>query len=62
MYKTIIISDSSISPPTLGLRKGGHFVIVLWQKYMEQIIYKNCGNEIKSRMIFAVVNAIYAIA
>ena len=30
----------------------------IWKK----IIYENCGNEIKWRMILAVMNAIYAIA
>ena len=29
--------------------------------YMKYIVYKNCGNEIKWRMIYPVVTAIYAI-
>ena len=29
--------------------------------YMKYIVYKNCGDEIKWRMIYAVVTAIYAI-
>ena len=28
---------------------------------IKYIVYKNCGNEIKWRMIYAVVTAIYAI-
>ena len=36
--------------------------LVMPQMYLKQIIYENCGNEIKWRMILAVVNAIYASA
>ena len=36
--------------------------LAIWQTYMKYIIYKNCRNAIKWRMILAVVNATYAIA
>ena len=36
--------------------------LAIWQTYMKYIIYKNCRNAIKWRVILAVVNATYAIA